>query len=502
MYLTKGFREEIGNHSLTVNERALLRCQLARQQEEAGDYEAASEIMADLWPGVGARPMLEGLDDETRAQVLLRVGALTGWIGGAGQIEGSQETAKDLISESLRMFDELGKRNGVGEARSDLALCYWRAGAYDEARVMLQEALSEFDECDIERRAIALLRKASVERASNRLNEALRIYQDSITLFDKITKPLLTATFHHGFANVLNQLSSIENRKDYVDLALIEYAAASFHFEQAGHERYHACVENNLGFLFSTIGKFDDAHEHLDRAQVLMTRLKDNVHLAQVDETRARVLLAEGRNVEAEKTARVAVLRLEKGDELSLLAEALTTQGIALARLDHSDQARASLERAITVAEQAGDFDGAGVAALTMIEELGASLSNEEVWAAIDHADVLLEKTQDTATLRRLAKVAFRGLFLAHARPAPPDWTNFSFKKAVLRYEAHLIKLALKDSGGKVTPTARLLGISHHQSLVALIGSRHKDLLETRAPVRRRRHHLMDHPKRKRKQSE
>ena len=439
--------------------------------------------------------MLEGLDDETKAQVLLRVGALTGWIGSASQIEGSQEAAKDLISESLRMFDELGQRNKVGEARSDLALCYWRAGAYDEARVMLQDALSEFNEGDIEQRATALLRRAVVERSSSRLNEALRIYNQAAPLFDEVNDHYLTATFHFGFANVLNQLSSVENRKDYVDVALMEYTAASFHFEQAGHERYQACVENNLGFLFSTIGKFDDAHEHLDRAQMLMTRLKDNVHLAQVDETRARVLLAEGRVVEAEKTVRAAVRTLEKGDEVSLLAEALTTHGIALARLDHSDQARASLERAITVAEQVGDFESAGVSALTIIEVLGASLSNEEVWATIDHAGVLLEKTQDISTLRRLADAAFRALFLTQAVPAPPDWKGFSFWDAVHKHESRLIGLALKETSGKVTAAARLLGFKHHQSLIALINSRHKDLLKTRSAVRKRRQHLFSKPR-------
>ncbi len=504
MYLAKTILHELDNPDLTVTERASLRCRLARHLEEAGDYEAASEAMAELWQGVGVRPMLDGLDDETKAHVLLRVGALTGWIGSAGQIEGSQETAKDLISESARMFAELGKRKNAGEARSDLALCYWREGAFDEARVTLQEALGEFGECDVEQRAIALLREALIERSSNRLNEALRIHNQAGLLFDGITDHLLTAHFHLGFANVLNRLSSAEHREDYVDRALIEYTAASFHFEQAGHERYHACVENNLGFLFSTIGKFDDAHEHLDRAQMLMTRLKDNVHLAQVDETRARVLLAEGRVVEAEKTVRAAVHTLEKGDELSLLAEALTTHGVALARLDHFDQARAALERAITVAEQAGDFESAGVSALTIIEVLGASLSNEEVWTTIDHAGVLLEKTQGAVTLRRLAKAAFRALFLTYAVPAVPDWTNFSFKRAVLRYEAHLIKLALNETGGKVTAAARLLGFKHHQSLITLIASRHKELIETgaRAPVRSRRHHLLDHPKRKRKQPE
>jgi CheY-like chemotaxis protein/tetratricopeptide (TPR) repeat protein len=497
MHLATEILHELDNPALSVNQRAGLQCRLARHLERAGDYEAASEAMANLWQGVGARPMVEGLDDETRAQVLLRVGALTGWIGSASQIEGSQEMAKDLISESARAFEALGKRNEVGEARSDLALCYWREGAYDEARVTLQEALSEFDERHIEQRAIALLRRAEVERSSTRLNEALRVFNQAAPLFDEVNDHYLTATFHFGFANTLNGLSSAEHRKDYVDRALIEYTAASFHFEQAGHERYQACVENNLGFLFSTLGRFEDAHEHLDRAQVLMTRLKDNVHLAQVDETRARVLLAEGRTVEAEKTARAAVLRLEKGDELSLLAEALTTHGISQARLNHFDQAREALKQAINVAEQAGDSERAGVAGLTLVEQLGTNLSYEEVWTAIDRTGALLEKTQELSTLRRLLKCACRAFFLTDATPAPPDWANFSLRQAVHRYEAHWIKLALKEVDGQVTRAAPLLGFKHHQSLSHVINTRHKDLLETRSPVRKRRSHLIAHPKRK-----
>ena len=498
MHLAKTLLEEIDNPSLTVNERASLRCRLARHQEAAGDYDAAREAMGELWQGLGARPMLEALDDETKAQVLQRAGAITGWLGSANQIEGSQEMAKDLISESVRMFEELGKRTRVGEARSDLAVCYWRAGAYDEARVTLEEALAEFNERDVEQRTIALIWKAEVERASKRLNEALLVYNQTAPLFAEVTDHSLAAHFHHGFANALKDLRAAENREDYTDRALIEYAAAGFHFEQAGHIRYQACVESNIGSLLGIIGRFENAHEHLDRAQMLMTRLKDNVHLAQVDDTRARVLLAEGRVVEAEKTVRAAVHTLEKGDELSLLAEALTTHGVALARLGHSDQARAALERAITVAEQVGDFESAGVSALTIIEILGASLSNEEVWATIDHAGVLLEKTEDNATLRRLAN-AFRSLFLTHAMPTPSDWTNFSFKRAVQRYEGHLIKLALRETGGKVTAAARLLGFNHHQSLIALIESRHKELLTKRTPIHKRRQHLMPHAKRKQK---
>lgn len=485
---------ELETSDLSPDECALLRCRVAKRYEEIGDHDTATEALGELWQGVGARPNVEGLNDETQAHVLLRAASLTGLIGSASQIVGSQEFAKDLISESVRIFDGLGQRKKAAEARSNLAPCYWREGAFDEARATLQAALAEFEETDVEQRAIVLLRLAEVERASSRLSEALRIYNQAAFLFDEMNEHLLAGHFHDGRANVLNQLSTIEHRQDYADLALIEYAAASYQFEQAGHDIYQACVENNLGFLFSTIGKFDEAHEHLDRAQMIMTRLKDNVHLGQIDDTRARVLLVEGRNVEAEKTARSAVARLEKGDALSLLAEALTTQGTALARLNHTEQARSAFERAISVAEQSGDFESAGIAALTLIEQLGASGANDELWGILDRARHLLETSQDIETVRRLSKAAFRILFLM-----PPDWERFSLRRAVIQYEAHVIKEALKEAKGSVSKASRLLGFKHHQSLISMLNTRHKELLPTRSKVRKRRHHLLDHSKRRSK---
>src|ERR1700754_5023220 len=85
----------ISDPSLTYNERAQLRCQLAKQLEDIGNYEAAREALGELWPRVGERPMLEELNLEIAAEVLMRAGALAGWIGSVRQIEGSQGLAKD-----------------------------------------------------------------------------------------------------------------------------------------------------------------------------------------------------------------------------------------------------------------------------------------------------------------------------------------------------------------------------------------------------------------------
>lgn len=494
MNLTRDFHRRIADPDINRNERAALRCRLAKELQEAGNFELAREAMGDLWEALGKRPAVEGLDDQTIAEVILRVGTLTGWIGSAQQIDGTQELAKDLISESQRMFQALGQKDKAAEAKADLAVCYWREGALDEARVTLHESLRELNDTDVELKAVGFLRLGLVERSAKRFNDALRIYADAAQLFDRLNDHLLEGQFHVGFANLLNCLRTAESRADYGDRALIEYAAASFHFEQAGHGRYQACVENNLGFLFGTIGKFTEAHEHLDRAQMLFTQLKDDVHLAQVDETRARVMLAEGRLLEAEKTARAAVRTLEQGDEHSLFAEALTTHGIAQARLKHPELARATLERALEVAARAGDLESAGNAALIMVEELGTFLSNDDLKATIDHARELLANSQELSTLKRLTTCASRVLSLVHDRPGLPrsvDWRNFSFKRAVLHYEAHFIKLALDAADGVVSRAARLLGFNHHQSLLALLNGRHKNLRERQTPITPRRRSII-----------
>jgi FOG: CheY-like receiver len=447
--------------------------------------------MGELWQGIGYRPILNGLSPLTSGEVLLRVGALTGYIGSANQLEDAQGTAKDLISESLRIFESLKNTQKISETQIELAVCYWREGAYDEARVMLKEAISQLNERDNKLKAVALYRSAIVEKLATRYNDALSRYSEAAPLFNQIENHSLNGKFHNGFANLLVILGQIEYRTDYIDRALIEYAAASYHFEQAGHTRYQACVENNLGFLFGTIKKFREAHEHLDRAQALFTRLRDKVHIAQVDDARAKVLLAEGRTAEAEKLARSAVRTLETGGEQSLYAEALITHGMCLARMNRHQDARQALHRAVEVAGNAGDDENAGQAALTIIEELGEHLTVDELSVTFERALDLLAGSRNSATKERLVSCAQRVLFLAGILPTPPTWENFSLKDALRRYEARIIERALKDAGRSVTRAARMLGFGNHTSLIKKLKRWHEDLLRERAPAKERKQSLM-----------
>ena len=450
-------------------------------------------------------PRVDGLDDATRASLLLRVGALAGWRGGADQTGGSQERAKDLITQSIEVFEGLGDTVRAAEARGDLALCYWREGAFDEARINLNDALSRLGDADSDIRALLLIRAGEIEERTRRLQSALNFYNEAQPLVDSSTDHLLKGSFHIECGLVYRRLAAPENRQDYLDRALIEYAAASFHFEQGGHERYLARVENNLGFLYFTIGRYKDAHKHLDRARHLFSNLKDVGMVAQVDETRARVLLAENRPADAERFIRQSIRTLERGDEQAALAEALTTYGVVLARLGRHARSRELLERAMEVAQVGGDGEGAGRAKISVIEELTSQTSAEDLAAEYHAAADLLRNSQDPTTSRRLISSALKVIdaLMPSAQEEPEvetsSWEAFSFKREVLKIEKRLIERALRDAGGSVTRASRLLGFRHHQSLIALINSRHRDLLGTRSAVRKRRHHLFSKPRKTRK---
>lgn len=473
--------KELDNLSLTADERALLRCRVAADLIHAWQYEKAREALGELWQGVGERPNLEGLADKTAAEVLLQAGVLSGWLG---KVKGAQEAAKDLISESATLFENLGDSDRAANARADLAICYWREGAYTEARAVLESAAALLKD-DSHLKPKTVLCFAMVESSAGRHSDALRLLLESAPLFGERVSHRLRSIFHNELAISLYFLSRAERRADYTDRAIIEYTAAVYHAEQAGLAQYGASIGNNLAFLLYKLGRYGDAHEYLDRAQAVLTRLRDASTLAQVDETRARVLVAERRYREADRALAPALKTLEKSDASALLADALTVQGVIWARLRAYEASINILRRAAEVAETVGALSNAGQAVLTLIEEHGASkrLTRAEVYDAYLWADRLLKKTQDAEDLARLRACAL----IVMRRYADPEIheRNFSLYGAVHELEVKLIGQALDESGGSITKAARILGLPH-QTLISMLGTRHKALSAKRAPVKKR----------------
>ncbi|MBV9927649.1 MAG: hypothetical protein JOZ96_21705 [Acidobacteria bacterium] len=497
--------QAVAGHPAPRDEDAFRRCTLSNSFLKAGDYEGAVAALEELWRGPYERPLAEGLGARATAELLVQAGRLTSALGGARRIEGAQEAAKNLISEGAGLFEQLGDARKVAESRADLGLCYWREGAFEEARVVLRAALEGLAHEEAESRAVALISLAIVELSAGCNRAAVEVLAEAAPHVEASGSEFIKGIFHSERANAFVALADAGDA-EMLDRALVEHTAASYHLEQAGHTRYLANNENNLAVLFNRIARHEEARRHLARARALLVSLKDAVIVAQCDETLARVLVNEGHLDEAERVALSAVRVFEDGDRQALLVEALTTLGVAQARAGRGEEARQSFARAVEVGEAAGDRAGAGLAALTLTEELGDQLSHAEICEAFARAEGPLSGTRSPEMLTRLTACARRafesfkstqaGAVTLEVGTAEERWERFSLKAEVLRYEAELIKRALRDADGVVSRAAKLLGFRHHQTFVALLNNRHKGLLGERRPVIPRRRSLIRRPRR------
>jgi tetratricopeptide (TPR) repeat protein len=475
---------QLFNPLLSHEERTLLRCEIAAECIQIGQYEAAREVLYPYWRGTGEHPDAQELSEATTAELLLQCGTLSGWLGTAKHKHGAQDVSKDLISEALRLFEVHGKEARVAEAQYELAICYWRTGAFDEARVVLQEAQELGSD---EQKAKILIRGTLIEVSAGRYHDALQMLHQAES-FLQIASDDLKGRWHGQMAVVLMKLAKAEQRTDYADRAIIEFTAAIYHYEQAGHERYCATNLNNLAYILYELERYHEAHEYLDRAHKILSRLNDAGILAQVIETRARVFLAERRYAEALGTINYAVGILEQGGEQALLADALTVQAIIQIRMRDDSRSLSTFRRAIEIAENAGAMESAGLAALSMIEEHGSRFSDYEIYQIYRRADKLLTTTQDAediARLRACARFVMKRLVGKNLKDG-----DFYLPDVLLDYEARFVQQALEEERGSVTKAAKRLGLSH-QRFIYILEARHRELLKKRKPAVKHRRSII-----------
>jgi tetratricopeptide (TPR) repeat protein len=233
------------------------------------------------------------------AEVLFCAGVLTGWIGSRDEIKEADEAARDLLTESMRLYEALGDPRKVAEVKSELRLCYWRAGELDEARVMVTQALQKLT-APGNTRANALINLSVIEWSASRYNRTLKILTDNAPLFEKIASNTTKGTYHNQRAMILRKL---------------------------------------------------------------VTPRKQN-----------RTKFCEGRTP-------------------MFLDRCTNHSRIALARLNQTERAQFTFQKAIEVAHQAGALNRAGLAALTMIEEIDR-LPPETLFAAYEQAGEWLSDSQ------------------------------------------------------------------------------------------------------------
>ena len=487
----KSASRKLDTSHLSRDEEAFSRCKIALEQRDNGDAKSALESMRPWWRGVGTRPVTQGLQPETAADVLFCSGVLTGWIGNSNQIKEAQEIARDLISESITYYQSNGPQSKAAEARSELAYCYWREGQVNEARIMLHEALQRLPPQLGLKRARALLRLVDVEHSAARHYDALKILTDNSDLFASITHLPVKASYHNELAITWGTLGTAENQPEYFQRALTEYQAAEHLLKKAKNHIYCASVKNNEARVLSKLGKCKEAHRLSDQARKIAVRFKQRTLTAQFDSTRAEILIAEGKFEAAEAVARRAASALAKVGHRCWLADVLILQAIALARLGKQERSQVILQRAIEVAHEADALNKAGLAALTMIEVVD-HLSPNTLQAAYHQARAWLADSQNREVLSRLSAAAGKladSLCREMSRDEAVDvllTKPLDLDQRLLKCEHETIRQALAQTDGSVALAAPLIGRTH-QGLAYMIEKRHPDLLDERTPIHRRR---------------
>jgi tetratricopeptide (TPR) repeat protein len=459
--------------------------------KDRNEYDAAREAISPIWNGIiGSRPNTKSLPDSVAAQVLLTTGILTGWLGSRNEIKKADDYARDLITESIALYETLHDSRKVAEARTELAWCYWRAGDNDSARILCNEALKRLT-IGGNARANALIVLSFVEWAESRHKEVLRILTENAPVFERITNHTFKGTYHNQLGITFRAIASASRKySDYFQRAIAEYHAADEHFKIARNLVYRAHVKNNIANVLRELGQFSEAHECLEQARRLFMQVGDKVRGAQVDDTRAQVFIDEGNYVEAEMAAHTAARSFEKAGRQCFLAETLIIQGIALARLHEPQRAQFILQQAIEIAHQAGSLNRAGLAALTMIEEVD-TLPREIQLVAYEQAQAWLADSQSPDIKPRLKAARKK---LAKRRQSEPERVGaseilfnkrYDLRDEVLKFEHDLISQTLACVNGKITHAAKLLGLGY-QTLAHMIERKHPDLLKKRTPIRRR----------------
>ena len=312
--------------------------------ERSGKYEEALADLRHIWEDTNSFPVVDEFAPRMAAEVILRCGALIGFLGHNKQIPNSQEKSKNLLTEARRRFLDIYDVEKIIECENYLALAYCRTGELVEAEVWIEEALSHNVNPLGDAWIYANLTRSLIYLTDGKYKEIVETLAPLEEKFLKLGNYFLLGSFCTNLSVALKELGNVPVSLKYLE------KARSYH-QKSGHQIYLGTVENNLSQLYRIQNRFDEAHRTVDSATRIFGKLKDRAREGFSLDTKAYIFCAEGKYAEALETIEKAIFILNKGENAAFLVETHFTKARVLLYLNDFTRAFLSLSDAVQLAK-------------------------------------------------------------------------------------------------------------------------------------------------------
>lgn len=450
--------------------------------ETRGDLRKAAALLAPYRSVLISEAKLTSFSRIETANFMLRAGSVISALGNAEQVNDSQEQARSLLHKAEEIFTELNIPEGRTQCLNKIGVAYFRNGELETAQIYFRESLLHAE--SEESKAIANLNIAMIESLSFRHSSALQFYEKAYCFIGKISV-FTEAKIRNGMGLVYKDIGNAlpENgRAVYFDKAIIEFEGALVCYEEIGNDRSSVLARNNIGFLYYSLGLYNESLRVLEAAALQARRSDDKNHLSIVCDTRARALIAQGNYRRAIEWATDAVSSLAGCETSNLLVTALITCGIAYARNKEPEKSKSAFEKAEETAAFIQDFVLVAAARLFSLSENYDEYDSQKRLSIYQYCTQKLADTQEKDIRDALDKVKKRIEKPVEPLKLPgsdfrlsPFKPSFSLDAELKSISRRYITAAMNEAHGNQSQAAALLGMSR-QTLIARIKKDFPDL--------------------------
>jgi tetratricopeptide (TPR) repeat protein len=312
--------------------------------ERCGKYEEALAELRHIWEDTNGFPAVDEFPPRIAAEIVLRCGAVIGFLGHNKQLPDSQEKSKNLLTEARNRFLHIYDVEKIAECENYLALAYWRGGELVEAEAWAEEALSHPLNESSEAWIYANLTKSLIYISAGKYEEIVKNLKSLEKHFKNLGNNFLLGSFCTNLALALRNLGKIPEALKY-------YEAARHYHQKSGHQIYLGTIENNLAYLYKSQGRFKEAHQAIDHGVEIFKKVKDRTREGFSLDTKAHIFLDEGKYTEALKVVEKAILILGRSENAGYVVETYFSKAKILVYLGNTTAAILCLSDAVQMAK-------------------------------------------------------------------------------------------------------------------------------------------------------